>query len=111
MLYARFLPRKISPGSAFQPARQRVVRVVALVVGQQVGRARQVLVAGAPGARLADGRFQEEVFGEVIGEARAVDDVALEVLDAEHADVSADLEVLGVDARAADLAALDLRAR
>ena len=54
-------------------------------------------------------RFEEEVFGQVIREARAVDGVALEVLDAEDADVGADLEVFGIDLRALDLAPLDLR--
>src|SRR3954471_2972967 len=66
---------------------QSVIRVVALAVRQQISRARQVLVTGASGARLTQGRFEEEILGEVIREARAVNDVALEVLDAQDADV------------------------
>src|SRR5690606_28929774 len=63
----------------------------------------------APGARLTHGGLEKEVFRQVIGKTRPVDGVALEVLDAQDADIGADLEVLGVDALAADLAALDLR--
>ena len=60
------------------------------------------------GLRARSEAFQEQVLGHVIGGAHAVDRVGAEVLDAERAEIRADLEILGLDLGRLDLAARDL---
>src|SRR5690606_12396482 len=75
----------------------------------QLGRAGKILVAGASRARLPDRCFQEEILREAVGEPRAIDHVALEVLDAADTDEGTQLKIFGLDARSLDFASLHLR--
>ena len=62
-----------------------VVRELPLLAGEQP-RAAQVLEAGLAGISGADDGLGEYVFGEVVGESRAVDETRAEILDADGAE-------------------------
>src|SRR5581483_6218821 len=78
---------------------QIVVRELPLTLGEQLDVAAQGLEAGAPGGGPAELGPQEEVFRHVIGEIHAVGRMGAEVLDRDHAEMRADLEVRALDPR------------
>jgi hypothetical protein len=59
--------------------------------------------------RLPDRAFHEHSLGDVIREARAIDEIGAEILDTHHSGEGSDLEILGVDLRLAHVTANDLR--
>ena len=89
--------------------RHVIVGILALGVCEQLRSAAQSLEARELRIGLAGRELDEEPLRHVIGEPRARDGVDAEVLDADLAGEDADLEVLGIDARRLDLAALDVR--
>src|SRR5271156_2232368 len=85
-----------------------VVREVPPRVAQHRDGGESLLQAALAGLGAGEKTLEKEVFGHVIGGAYPVERVGAEVLDAEGAEVGAELEVRGLDLVRLYLAPVDL---
>src|SRR5258708_25676194 len=88
---------------------QVVVREASPRVAQNRDSREYVLEAGGAGLGASQVPLQENVFRHMVGRTHAINRIGAEVLNAERAEVTPQFEILGLDLRRLDRAAVGLR--